>query len=148
MPFKPDTLALADTYVQDRRRFLKLEKSPDEILHWEKDIQIMFMNVSISNISRWYPKTKFLSRDRVVFDWSATSSSGVSINGSLVVGPTVQEDLFPILIHFWLHKVALSFDSVNVYRQIALESCAKDFHRILWRDSPGEPIKYYIEWRG
>ena len=74
------------------------------------------------------------------FGWSATSSSGVSLNGSLVVGPTVQEDLLPILIRFWIHKVVLSIESVNVYSQLALESCAKDFHRILWRDSPEEPI--------
>ena len=60
-----------------------------------------------------------------------------------MVGPTVQEDLFSILIRFRLHKVAFSGDIAKMYRQIALDSCAKDFHRILWRDSPEEPIKQY-----
>ena len=60
-----------------------------------------------------------------------------------MVGPTVQEDLFSILIRFRPHKVALSGDIAKMYRQIALDSCAKDFHRFLWRDSPEEPIKQY-----
>ena len=68
---------------------------------------------------------------RVVFDGSAKSSTGVSLNGSLMVGPTVQEDLFSILIRFRFHKVGLSADIAKMYRQIALESVAKDFHRIL-----------------
>ena len=80
---------------------------------------------------------------RVVFDGSAKSSNGISLNGSLMVGPTVQEDLFSILIRFRTHKVALSGDIAKMYRQIALSHCAKDFHRILWRDSPEEPIKQY-----
>ena len=60
-----------------------------------------------------------------------------------MVGPTVQEDLFSILIRFRTHKVALSGDIAKLYKQITLSHCAKDFHRILWRDSPEEPIKQY-----
>ena len=80
---------------------------------------------------------------RVVFDGSAKLSNGISLNGSLMVGPTVQEDLISILIRFRTHKVALLGDIAKMYRQLALSHCAKDFHRILWRDSPEEPIKHY-----
>ena len=79
---------------------------------------------------------------RVVFDGSAKSSTGVSLNGSLIVGPTVQEKL-SILIGFRFHKVALSADFAKMCRQIALESVAKDFHRILWPDSVAGSIQQY-----
>ena len=71
---------------------------------------------------------------RVVFYGSAKSSTGVS---------TVQEDLFSILIRFRFHKVALPADIAKMYRQIALESVAKDFHRILWRDSITDSIQQF-----
>ena len=29
-----------------------------------------------------------------------------------------------------------------MYRQVALSREAKDLHRILWRDSPGQPLKH------
>ena len=71
---------------------------------------------------------------RVVFYESAKSSTGVS---------TVQEDLFSILIRFRFHKVALPADIAKMYRQIALESVAKDFHSILWRDSITDSIQQF-----
>jgi len=37
---------------------------------------------------------------RVVFDASAKTSSGVSLNDTLLVGPTIQDELFDIIIRF------------------------------------------------
>ena len=70
------------------------------------------------------------------------TSNGNSLIGSLVVGPTVKQDLFSILIRFWLHKVALSGDIAKIYRQIALDPAAKDF-TLLWRDSNTDFIKQF-----
>ncbi|GIY27764.1 uncharacterized protein LOC103569155 [Caerostris extrusa] len=41
---------------------------------------------------------------RVVFDGSAKSSTGVSLNDKLMVGPQLQTDLTTILIRFRMHK--------------------------------------------
>ena len=71
---------------------------------------------------------------RVVFDGSTKSTSGNSLNSSLMVGPTVQEDSFSILLRFRFHKIAVSADFAKMYRQVALDQAGKDFHRILWRD--------------
>ena len=38
------------------------------------------------------------TQTRVVFDASAKSSSGISLNDTLMVGPTIQDDLFSIMI--------------------------------------------------
>ena len=59
-----------------------------------------------------------------------------------MVGAKHQPDLYSTLLRFRLHKVALSGDIAKMYRQIALADEDKDFHRILWRDSPSEPLKH------
>ena len=60
-----------------------------------------------------------------------------------MIGPTVQEDIFSILIRFKFHKIALSADIAKMYRQVSLDRTGKDFHRILWRDSATKPIQQY-----
>ena len=57
-----------------------------------------------------------------------------------MLGPKVQKDLFDILIRFRFHKVALSADIAKMYRQILLDKEDKDFHRLLWKESP---LKHY-----
>ena len=47
---------------------------------------------------------------RVIFYGSAKTSSGISLNDSLMVGPTIQEDLFSLLFRFRTHKYALTAD--------------------------------------
>ena len=45
---------------------------------------------------------------RVIFDASAKPTSGLSPNDCLLVGPTLQEDLFHILKRFCFFKVTMS----------------------------------------
>ncbi|XP_076638833.1 uncharacterized protein LOC143350692 [Colletes latitarsis] len=80
---------------------------------------------------------------RVVFDASARSSSGTSLNDILMVGPTIQDDLFAIIMRFRLHKYVLTADITKMYRQIDLNINDRRYHKILWRESINEPIKTY-----
>ena len=82
--------------------------------------------------------TKF----RVVFDGSALTTKGNSLNGNLMGGAKQQDDIFGILLRFQLHVVALSADIEKMYRQIALSKEAKDFHRIVWRPDPNEELQH------
>ena len=55
---------------------------------------------------------------RLVFDGSVKSSSGVSLNDTQFVEPTIQNDLFSILVRFRIHKYVLSADIEKIYQQI------------------------------
>lgn len=80
------------------------------------------------------------TRLRVVFDGSCPSSSGISVNDLQLVGPTVQSDLFTILIRFRQHLVAFSADVQKMYRQILVRPDERRFQRILWREDPSLPV--------
>ena len=80
---------------------------------------------------------------RVVFDGSAKSSSGISSNDALMVGPTIQDSLFTIYTRFRSFPFALSADIEKIYRQIEVTPEDSLYQRILWRENACEPIKIY-----
>ena len=81
---------------------------------------------------------------RVVFDASAKTSNGLSLNDCLMVGPKIQDDLVDILLRFRTHPIGISADIAKMYRQVKLRDTAtKDYHRFLWRQNPSDEIKDY-----
>ncbi|XP_055645590.1 uncharacterized protein LOC129782412 [Toxorhynchites rutilus septentrionalis] len=80
---------------------------------------------------------------RVVFDASCKTSTGVSLNDALMVGPVVQEDLLDIILRFRVHKCAIVADIAKMYRMIGIHTEDQRLQRILWRDSPIEPIRTF-----
>lgn len=83
--------------------------------------------------------TKF----RVVFDASAYTSNGNSLNNSMMVGPTIQPPLTTIIMRFRKHPIAFSADITKIYRQIKVARENQDLQRIVWRPHPSEPIRDY-----
>ncbi|XP_067208459.1 uncharacterized protein [Linepithema humile] len=55
---------------------------------------------------------------QVVFDASSKTSSGVSLNDALMIGPVLQQESTSILIRFRTYKYALIGDLEKMYRQI------------------------------
>ncbi|XP_040175623.1 uncharacterized protein LOC120908545 [Anopheles arabiensis] len=80
---------------------------------------------------------------RVVFDASCASDTGTSLNDALMIGPTIQDDLMSILLRFRMSKFALVADIEKMYRQINIASIDRPLQRILWRNSPTEPIRTF-----
>ena len=70
---------------------------------------------------------------RVVFDASAKSSSGISLNDTLLVGPTIHPSLTDVLLRFHSHRIALTADVSKMYRAIELAPSDRDLHRFVWR---------------
>ena len=71
------------------------------------------------------------------------TSTGVSLNDNLLVGPTVHSSLVDVLLRFRFHRIALIADVSRMYRAIELISEDKDLHRFVWRSSPEEVLKDY-----
>jgi len=80
---------------------------------------------------------------RVVFDASAKTTTGQSLNTNLYTGRKLQQDLPRILIRARVHKVLFTADIKQMYRQIEIHSEDRDYLRILWRFEPDEPITEY-----
>ncbi|GFY46640.1 DUF1758 domain-containing protein [Trichonephila inaurata madagascariensis] len=80
---------------------------------------------------------------RVVFDASAKSTSGYSLNDLLMVGPRMKRDVYPILLSFRTFQIAVCTDLEKMFRQIKISSEDTNWQRILWRDNPKEPVKEY-----
>ncbi|XP_038117006.1 uncharacterized protein LOC119769172 [Culex quinquefasciatus] len=80
---------------------------------------------------------------RVVFDGSAATSTGFSLNQALCVGPVVQEDLLSLLLRFRNYPVALVADAAKMYRQVLVHPEDRRLQRIFWRFSPDSPIQTY-----
>ena len=76
---------------------------------------------------------------RAVFDASAPSSTGISLNDLLAVGPTLQSTLVNILLKFRSYPIAISGDISKMYREILLSPEDRPFHRFLWRKQLTEP---------
>ncbi|XP_070068244.1 uncharacterized protein [Drosophila takahashii] len=80
---------------------------------------------------------------RVVFDGSAKSTSGKSLNDLLLCGPTIQQDLITTVLAFRLHRFVLTGDITKMYRQFMIDPRDRLFQLILWRENPTDPMKVY-----
>ena len=80
---------------------------------------------------------------RAVFDASAKSSSNVSLNDILLVGPTVHSPLIDVLLRFRLHRIALTADVSKMYRAVKLVESDRDLHRFVWRSDTSKPLQDY-----
>ncbi len=80
---------------------------------------------------------------RVVFNASAKTVGGPSLNDVLMIGPKVQADLFDILVRFRVHQVAFIADIEKMYRQVSVAKEDWQYQRILWREKPSEEVREY-----
>lgn len=80
---------------------------------------------------------------RVVFDGSCKTDSGQSLNDIQFTGPTIQNDLFSILINFRKHTYIATADLKQMYRQILVNKNQRHLQQILWRSDPREELSIY-----
>ncbi len=71
---------------------------------------------------------------RAVFDASARTSTGLSLNDTLLPGPNLYPLLPDVLLKFRCHPVGMSADISKMFREILLHPSERDFHRFLMRD--------------
>ncbi len=160
---RPDAMTLGESRSQAVRRFFALERSlklKGQIKEFNTAMREYFdMNhaelVPVADLEKPPPHVFYLpmhvvrkessttTKIRPVFDASAKSSSGVSLNDTLMVGPTIHPPLLDVLIRFRMYRVALVADVSRMYRAVELVESDRDFHRFVWRNTPDGPLADY-----
>ncbi|XP_045456195.1 uncharacterized protein LOC123666030 [Melitaea cinxia] len=154
----PDVLG--DSYTLAKRRFLNLEKR----LNKKPEMKSQYSNfineyaqlghlekISTSNLGTSYflchhavfKANSESTKLRVVFDGSARTSSGLSVNDIQLKGPNIQDSLFSILIRARQYKYLLTGDIEKMYRQILLHEEDRNLQLILWREDESKPLETY-----
>ena len=163
LPKKPDAKSLGESRYQAVRRFTSLEKSLRNRKEFEPFAKVVKEYFTLGHaepvpsidMDKETAKTFYLpmhavkkeqsttTKLRVVFDASAKTSTGVSLNDTLMIGPTVHPPLIDVLLRFRCHRVALSADVSKMYRAVKLVPEDKDLHRFVWRENTTEPLIDY-----
>lgn len=160
LPFNNKTEMLGETYNRALKRFHALERRLQidsnlkqqykEFIDEYRKLGHMSAAKQTTNCDGFYlphhaviKTTSNTTKLRVVFDGSAKSTSGLSLNDTLLVGPTIQDDLFQQVVRFRIHQYVLTADIEKMFRQIKIHPEDAKFQKILWRDNPNEPIKTF-----
>lgn len=76
-----------------------------------------------------------------MFDGSLVTTNGKSLNDMLVVGPTIQSNIVTIIINWRFHRIAVTADVQQMYLQVLVDQRDVEFQRIIWRDTPSDPLQ-------
>ena len=80
---------------------------------------------------------------RVVFDASMKTRAGLSLNDVQHVGPTLQADLFTIILRFRKYRYVMSADILKMYRMIFVEDKQRSLQRIFWRENTNQDLRCF-----
>ena len=78
-----------------------------------------------------------------MFDASPPTTSSLSLNDTLQVGPIIQPDLTSIILRFRTKDVALVADIVKMYCQVSVFSEDQSLQRIFWQSSPQDHLREF-----
>ncbi|XP_062538814.1 uncharacterized protein LOC134207113 [Armigeres subalbatus] len=87
-----------------------------------------------------FKESSTTTKVRVVFDASYKTSTAVSLNDTLLVGPVIQQPLVITIIRFRFHVITFVADVKKMYRQVLHYPIDQHFLRILFRRTPLDPI--------
>lgn len=160
LPLKDDSNLLGDSYacaksrlLSQERKFIKNESFEHQhknfIQEYETLGHMVESTVKPEDTSYILPHNgvynvnSITTKLRIVFDGSAETTSGVSLNDLQMLGPTLQSDLFSILVRFRLHPYVVFADIEKMYRMIWIREEDRKLKQILWRYNENEPIKTF-----
>ncbi|XP_046964188.1 uncharacterized protein LOC124533067 [Vanessa cardui] len=142
------------------KRLLSLERRLAKYPNQRKDyVQVLWEYVTLGHMEEiplssrfgsdkvWLPHhavirpDKSTTKTRVVFNASDRSANGLSLNDTLMVGPTLQAELRHIIMRWRLHPICLTADIIKMYRQVKVAEKHVDYQRIVWREDPASDIK-------
>ncbi len=77
---------------------------------------------------------------RIVFDASATTTSGFSLNDILLPGPNLYPMLTDVILRFRTHLIGMSADISKMFREVEVHKDDRDLHRFLQAAPRGEGV--------
>ena len=79
-------------------------------------------------------RDKSTTKVRVVYDASARSANGPSLNDCLLKGPKFNQLIFDLLIQFRSYKIALTADLEKAFLMVSVDEADRDVLRFVWVD--------------
>ncbi|XP_046810810.1 uncharacterized protein LOC124420759 [Lucilia cuprina] len=108
------------------------------------------MKLTTNNSGKYYLPHQAVIREnslttklRVVFDASAKTTNGKSLNDVMYTGPRLQKDIFDIILKWRLWRYVMMADVEKMYRQVRVAEEDQKYQHILWRKNNNELIKEY-----
>jgi hypothetical protein len=162
LPFKSEIRDLGSSKELAIKRFLNLEKKLDRNLPLKAEYKKFIDEyMELNHMEKYADNVETVSSEghyflphhavlkpsssttklRVVFDGSALTKNGMSLNSITKNGPVVQSDYLNLLLRFRCWRYAFSSDAVKMYRQIRVHPSQRCYQVILWRDNSSEPIQ-------
>ena len=151
LPIKPNAAPLGECRGRAIRRFRNLEKSlyaKEQFKEFadciNKDFELGHAEpVPPSEVPKPHEETYYVpmyavhkessttTKLRVVFDASAKTASGASLNDQFIVGPTVHSPLIDVLMRSGRHRIAMTTNISKMYRAVLLSEGQRDLHRFI-----------------
>lgn len=161
IPFKESPSKLGDSKKAALNRLYSMERKLNKNLDLQKQYHAFMREyemlghmtrVSISNNEKdvyYLPHHGVVKADslttklRVVFDATTASDNGWSLNDIQLTGPSLQQELFSILLRFRQHSIVVTADIAKMFRQILIKEDHRRYQKFFWRFSPDDEIRCY-----
>lgn len=161
LPVKGEILLLLDNSKEALKRFLVLEQKfirrPDlksEYVAFMREYQQLghMKQVETNKNDKFQvflphhaviKESSSTVKTRMVFDASSRYAKGKSLNGALYKDPTLQSDLFTLMVQFRRYKYVLCADISKMYIQILIDEEQTLLQSIVWRDEPKDEIQEF-----
>ena len=90
-------------------------------------------------------RDKTTTKVRVVYNASARSADGPSLNDCLLKGPKFNQLIFDLLVRFRSYRIALTADLEKTFLMVSVEESDRDMLRFLWvKDIKQEPPEFIV----
>ncbi|KAH8345408.1 hypothetical protein KR084_008277, partial [Drosophila pseudotakahashii] len=171
LPFKTlfdSEMTIGRSHQMALNRFLHLERrlkrSPDEWIRYgngfneyfelgqitqaksteRQNTQVSASNISVSSCVLPHHAESLSTKHRIVFDASAKTSNGRSLNDILCVGRALQNNLAAVILNWRKYPYAFTADIQKMYRCINVHHDDHQYQRILWRAADGGINEYCL----
>jgi hypothetical protein len=159
--FKPDAKKLRNNYTMALKRFHSMERKLKMDPQLEKDYDVEIKALFERGDARWLREDeidepiafymphrpvvrpdKETTKIRPVFDASAKTRDGISLNSEILKTPVLHPALTGILMRFRMKPIGLTGDISKMFLRMGILPEHEKFQRFLARPEPGGPIKH------